>query len=323
MAATMIYDMSTLFTGGAYREDLMDVINIISPTDTPCYTMFRKVSVSNVQTEWLTDKLDVAASNAVAEGAAFSPTAAAVRARMTNVCQISREGYEISDTLRAVNAAGIRDEFRYQMGKAMRQWKRDVEHDIIAGSALTGAASAGTRSARGIFFTLKLSCSITGNVSNTTLNVQEDELNGRLMAVWTNGGLCDYVLCTPLQKRAISTGFAGSVNSRRNAQLSENTVVNVVDFYLSDFGQVKIMPHRWFSSSVNGVNLQTVTLLLQSDKWVLGFLRPPKNVPLSKIGSSERAMVEGEWTLIGLHPSANSYLSGHASGTFADSFPAN
>jgi hypothetical protein len=35
-------------------------------------------------------------------------------------------------------------------------------------------------------------------------------------------------------------------------------------------------------------------------------------------------MVEGEWTLICLHPSANSFVSGHASGSaFADNFPSN
>jgi hypothetical protein len=302
----------------------MDVINIISPTDTPCYTMFRKVAVSNVLTEWLTDKLDVAASNAVGEGTSAVEQAMTARVRLSNVTQISRECYDVSDTLRAINAAGIRDEFRYQMGRAMRQWKRDVEHDIIAGSALTSTSATALRCARGLYRTLVLFDSLTATAAASTLNVQEDEINARLMAVWTNGGLCDYILCTPLQKRAISSGFAGSVNTRRNSQVSENTVVNVVDFYLSDFGQVKVLPHRWFTSAApSSTNLQTCTFLIQSDKWVLGFLRPPKNVPLAKVGSSEKAMVEGEWTLIGLHPSANSFLSGHASGTYNDSFPLN
>jgi hypothetical protein len=78
------------------------------------------------------------------------------------------------------------------------------------------------------------------------------------------------------------------------------------------------------SAAPGTLNLQRVTYMLQTDKWVLGFLRPPKSVPLAKIGSAERAMVEGEWTLIGLHPSANSFISGHASGASdAANFPAN
>ena len=74
--------------------------------------------------------------------------------------------------------------------------------------------------------------------------------------------------------------------------MSENTVVNVVDFYMSDFGNVKVLPHRWFGSAAPGTtNVQRTTMVIQSDKWLLGFLRPPRNTPLAKIGSSERAMV--------------------------------
>jgi len=313
----------TAFTGAANREDLLDVLSIISAVDTPLFTMFRKTKLSNVQTEWLTDSLDQAASNAASEGSSAVFQAATARARLLNYAQISREAYDVSDTQRAVNPAGIKDELRYQMGKAMKQWKRDVEHDIIAGNT---ASAASTRCARGIYRWLNGFSSVTANATggNTALNIQEADLNARLQAIWVAGGLCDYVVCVPTQKNQISTNFAGSTNSRRTVPLSDLSVTNVVDWYYSDFGNVKILPHRWFTSAGPvTVNLQRVTFMLQSDKWVLGFLRPPRNIPLAKIGSSERAMVEGEWTLICLHPSANSYISGHTSGTFSDNFPSN
>lgn len=313
----------TSFTGAANREDLLDVITIISPVDTPLFTMFRKTKVSNVQVEWLTDALDQAATNAVVEGSSATFQAATQRTRLLNYCQISREAYDVSDTQRAVNPAGIRDEFRYQMGKGLKQWKRDVEHDIINGNT---ASAASTRCARGIFRWLGGFSSVTANATGTNsgLFLLESDLNARLQAIWVSGGLADYVLCTPSVKNFISTNYAGSANSRRNIPLTDNAVVNVIDFYYSDFGNIKLLPHRWFNSAAAGTaNLQRVTFMIQSDKWVLGFLRPPKNVPLAKIGSSERAMVEGEWTLICMHPSANSFLSGHTSGAFADNFPAN
>jgi hypothetical protein len=327
--ATTTYDLGltgTSFTGAANREDLLDVITIISPVDTPLFTMFRKASVENVQTEWLTDTLDRAASNAVAEGSSATFTAAGARVRLNNLCQISREPVEVSDTQRAVRPAGIKDEYRYQLGRALKQWKRDVEHDIIGGSAAT-ATPASTRCARGIHHTLSGFSThvaiVTG--SNTANNIQEDDLNSTLQKIWVAGGLADYVICTATQKKAISSTFAGSANSRRTLSASDNRVVNVVDFYDSDFGRVKILPHRWFSSAAIGtLNLQRVTYAIQSDKWVLGFLRPPKTIPLAKIGSAERGMVEGEWTLICLHPSANAWISGHASGASdASNFPAN
>lgn len=322
--ATDTYRLGTAnnsFIGAANREDLLDVVTIISPVDTPIFTMFRKTKVKNVQVDWLTDLLDTAASNAVEEGSSATPSTSTQRARLINYVQTSRECYEVSDDQRAVDPAGVRDELLYQMGKAVKQWKRDVEHDIVNGNT---ASAASTRCARGMHYWLKGFSSVTATVTgaNTAANLQEADLNARLQAVWVSGGLCDYVLTTATQKNQISSNFAGSANSRRNIAMAENTVVNVVDFYLSDFGNVKVMPHRWFSSAAPGsLNLQQQTLLIQSDKWLLGFLRPPKNIPLAKIGSSEKAMVEGAWTLIALHPSANAFVSGHASGT--GNFPTN
>jgi len=311
------------FTGAANREDLLDVITIVSPIDAPLFTMFRKTKISNVEVEWLTDLLDQATSNAVADGSSAEFSAVQSRARLRNYAQISREAYDVSDSQRAANPGGIRDELRYQMGKAVKQWKRDVEYDIVNGSAATGTP-ASTRCARGLYFWLNGFCSNTAEVTgaNTGAMVQEDDINSRLQNVWVSGGLCDYVLCTATQKNQISSNFAGSTGSRRNIPLQENTLVNVVDFYMSDFGNVKVLPHRWFSSAASGANnVQRVTMMIQSDKWLLGIYRPPRNIPLAKIGSSERAMVEGEWSLICLHPSANSYISGHASGT--GNFPTN
>lgn len=331
MTVTTSYELGQsggAWIGAANREDLLDVITVLSPTDTPLFTMFRKAQVSNVQVEWLVDTLDQAGTNAVAEGSTPTFGVSTARVRLKNLCQISREQYEVSDTQRAVNPAGIRDELRYQMAKALKQWKRDVEHDIVNGMSVTGTP-ASTRCAMGVWAWLSGFSSKTANVAaaNTALNVQEDEVNTRLQSIWVSGGLADYIVCTPTQKRAISTNFSGSANSRRTRPTTDNAVTNVVDWYESDFGNVKVLPHRWFSSAAPGMagtpNIQRTTIMIQSDKWVLGFLRPPKNVPLSKVGSSERQMVEGEWTLIALHPSAGAWLSGHASGATVDNFPTN
>src|SRR3990170_770434 len=160
------------FRGAANREDLLDIITIISPTDTPLFTMMRKTKVSNVQVEWLTDALDQATSNTVGEGSAFASQTITTRVRLSNYTEISREGYEISDTQRAVNPAGIRDELRFQMGKALKQWKRDVEYDIINGNT---ASAASTRSARGIFQWINGFSSLTANVGagDTASNLLE------------------------------------------------------------------------------------------------------------------------------------------------------
>ena len=95
---TTTYDLGTAnnsFIGAANRDDLLDVITILSPVDTPLFTMFRKTKVSNVQTEWLTDLLDQATSNATAEGSTATFQTVTSRVRLLNYTQISRESYDV------------------------------------------------------------------------------------------------------------------------------------------------------------------------------------------------------------------------------------
>jgi len=308
------------YIGAAVREDLLDVVTLLSPTDTPLFTMLRKTKVKNVETSWLVDNLQTAASNAVIEGSTAAFNTIQSRGRLTNYVQTSRHAYEVTDTMRAVDPAGIQDEFLYQMGKGAKQWKRDVEFEIINSSAFSGT-TASARRVQGMYQWLVVtsgsgnSTGVTG--SNTANLMQEADFNARLQSLWVNGASCDYVIATPNNKGQISSNYSGSANSRRNIPMTENTVVNVVDYYFSDFGNVKVLPHRWFSSAspTTATNVQKATLFVQSDMWMIGILRPPKNIPLAKLGSSERAMIEGDWTLIVRHPSANAALTGHASGT--------
>ena len=125
MATTTTYELGvsgTAFTGAANREDLLDIVTILSPVDAPCFTMFRKTKVSNVQVEWLVDSLSAAASDAVADGSSAAFGVGTSRPRLINYLQVSREAFDVSDSQRAVNPAGIRDEFRYQMGKALTKF---------------------------------------------------------------------------------------------------------------------------------------------------------------------------------------------------------
>ena len=106
MPTTTTYELGvsgSSFTGAANREDLLDVITILSPVDTPLFTMLRKTKINNVQVEWLTDLLDQATSNAVADGSSASFQSVTPRVRLSNFAQISRESYDVSDTQRAVN----------------------------------------------------------------------------------------------------------------------------------------------------------------------------------------------------------------------------
>lgn len=54
----------TTYAAIGQREDLSDVIDMISPTDTPFYSMLKKSKCSARFFEWQTDALAGAANNA-------------------------------------------------------------------------------------------------------------------------------------------------------------------------------------------------------------------------------------------------------------------
>src|SRR5882672_2499291 len=85
------------YIGAAVHEDLLDVVTLLSPTDTPLFTMSRKTKVKNAEVSWLVDKLQTASSNAVVEGSTAAFNTIQARARLTNYVQTSRHAYEVTD----------------------------------------------------------------------------------------------------------------------------------------------------------------------------------------------------------------------------------
>jgi len=114
------------------REDLIDVITNISPEDTPMFSSFGKTKARDTYHEWLEDSLATATSNTNIESADYSFSARDPRTREGNYTQIFVTPVEVSDTQRAVNAAGIKDEYAYQMAKALKEHARDIELNTLS-----------------------------------------------------------------------------------------------------------------------------------------------------------------------------------------------
>jgi len=66
-------------------------------------------------------------------------------------------------------------------------------------------------------------------------------------------------------------------------------VVNVIDLYVSPFGEVKVILNRF--------QVNTDHLIFDPDMWKLMVLRPWTRTPLATIGDAERQMIVGEFSL--------------------------
>ena len=113
------------------REDLSDIIYSISPTDTPFMSNVGKNKATAVYHEWQTDALAAAASdNHQVEGDEVAFNAMTATTRVGNRTQISRKAVIVSGTLDSVSKAGRNNELAYQISKASKELKRDMESFI-------------------------------------------------------------------------------------------------------------------------------------------------------------------------------------------------
>ena len=293
----------TTFDAKGIREDLSNIITNIAPEETPYMSNIGRESVSNSLFEWQTDTLAAAAANKQLEGddvASFDAVTATVR--LQNYAQISRKTIVLSATEEVVNKAGRRSELAYQIAKRGSELKRDQEFSMLNGavaaagstSVARGTASLGafiktnvdmqTNGANPSYTTLPNSARTDGNVRTFT----ETILKNVIQQVWTAGGTPKILMTGPVNKQRVS-GFSGIASARYNLNGGDRpaTIIGAADIYVSDFGQVQVVPNRFQR---------------ERDAWVLDpeyakmtTLRPYQQIELAKTGDAEKRMLIVEW----------------------------
>ena len=325
--------MNSFNVGTGNREDLLDIITNISPMDTLYLSGFEKVPANNISHEWLVDILasfgdpDVGntAVQATTEGsdATFDPLVP--RKRLCNLSHIIRRTFDVSDTQRDINTAGIRDEYVYQLRKATMELARFIEfalvHSIRQNQVAQGnSGGALPRKMDGFYAfaaasdptcatTLGLGANEMGTVttvagvSPTVDDISECILNAHLQTMWSKGAMTDTIWVNANQKRSLSNlTLNPNSNVRYNIPVNERTVINTVDFYQSDFGTQRIYLHRY--QRTDRISMA------EANKLRIAVLRPVLAVELAKVGSSTKGMCEWEGTLEVLAPNAIGYIGG-------------
>ena len=266
------------------REDLTDIIAVITRFETPLFSSFQKNAAKATLHEWQTDTLDTGNANAQIEGSDFSFAIPGARTRLNNNTQIFSKTLEVSETQRVVSTAGLDDEFAYQMEKRMKEIATDVEKALITGTGNSGASGT-ARELKGIL------AFITTNVESGTGSgaeaLTEDMYNDLLQVIWEQGGRPDYTYVNGFQKRQISS-FSTS-NTRYLEITGEGELKNTIAVYESDFGRQRIELDSFMDSDK--------VIALQRDMWAVSQLRPIRVVDVATVGDAKRGALVGELTL--------------------------
>lgn len=267
------------------REDLIDVVTNISPTDTPFLSSLGKVKATAAYHEWSTDSLATAAANAQIEGEDYSFAVKTTPSRTGNYVQTFRNFAEVTDFERAMNPAGIDDMYAYQMAKAMKEQARDMEKALIGTGTGASGASGTARELKGALAWISTNTG-TGATTGTGTASPEYLFNSNLQAIWNQGGSPAVTYVDGTEKRRIS-GFTAS--STKTTRASEKELVNTVDVYESDFGTVKIVADR----SMTALKMFSVT----PELWKLAVAIPTRKIEAAKIASTTRGVIETAVTL--------------------------
>lgn len=244
------------------REDLSDLISDISPTDTPFQSNIGSESTGNTFFEWQTDSLASAAANAQIEGDDLGNTYTAVTAttRLGNYVQILRKDFLIARTEQVVRKAGRSDERGYQAAKAAKEMKRDWEKALLDNNAAVAGNDTTARETGGLVAWIKtnIDSSNTNSVDPVWTTVPtgarsdgvqraftETILKNVVLQCWEAGGEPSILMVGSFNKQAVSA-FAGIAEQRYNAQgAGPSTIIGAADVYVSDFGNLAIVPNRF------------------------------------------------------------------------------
>ena len=281
------------------REDLIDIITNISPMDTWFTSNTGSTRAISTYHEWQTDVLDTAAANAQIEGNDAAAVAVTATTRLGNYTQILWKVFQISETQRAIVAAGRNDEVDYQTLIKSKSLARDIEYALLLNSSSASGASATARQLKGVigFITSNVT-----TVSATTVAMTESLFNSNLAAIWKAGGYPTVTLVGAYQKQQIS-GFTSNV---KRIEAEEKKLVNSVDVYESDFGMIMVRLHHLLNDNQPGyvVNLGVMEL------WVKAWLRPVNRIELAKTGSSDKYKIEAELTLEARNQAGSGMITG-------------
>jgi hypothetical protein len=277
----------------ALREEVSDVITNIDPTDTVFISNIGKGKCQTTYLEWTTDSLAAATNNAVVEGATATATDIDAPGRTGNYTQISRKVFDISDTMEALDSVGGLTKLAYQTAKKLKELARDMEYAAINNTASSAGGSSTARELCGLKGWVATSLYSFGGATAVTNLLTEDIFVARLQAAWTLGGKPDIVLAPAAQKRKVSA-FNGANRITVTEDAGGKKIVNVVDYYETDFGVVRIYLTR--NISVDSTNYEWM-FFLQKDKFELLTLIPVKVEKLARTGISQMVQISTEYTL--------------------------
>jgi hypothetical protein len=297
------------------REDLATAMASISPTETVFMSSIGTRNIDNTYFEWSEVDLAAAGNNRQIEGdVGLSNTAPTNAVRKGGYSQISAKVVEVSSTNQAVNGVQNAQTTAKQVAYKLSELKRDMEKMLLENVAASAGASGTARQTAGLPAYLTSNVSRGANGANggtsgagesgfvnaaatdgTIRPLTETLLKDVIAECWNNGAEPSIVLCGSTQKQKIST-FTG--NATRFKEAEDSKLNAAIDVYISDFGELQIVPSRHIRvRTVSSVDYTPDVFVIDPNYASVAYLQTAKQESLAKTGLSERRLISCEYGL--------------------------
>ena len=336
------------------KEDLANFISMITRDETPFMSSIGKTKATGIFHEWQTDELEAPGNSRLNEGADWSAPSASPgtavaneggaqaftqgpnRTRLGNYTQINGKTIAVSGTRRAIDQAGVADEYAYQLKKRGTELRRDVESDLVHSYNVANSSGARTfgsyqsfindrRVVEGVSTTADyLGATVTGAASTgndasadyssiasgrfvpvvadatarTSLSLSQ--IDSVMQKIYEEGGKASKIMLSPKLRRDFSDLMVTDSGVRRNIDM-DGKLRQSVDIYMSDFGDLMVVPNYIMGLSTSTTandNLANSCALVYDPQWFsLATLRPLQEVDVGQQGDSTVGMMVEECTL--------------------------
>lgn len=324
MSFSNTYDQTNPGSAVSNREDLLDVLTILAPEETPVLSSAAKSKASATFVEWTVDSLSAPVTTGVAEGSDVTvfTDKFANRARLGNYIQKFRRDYMVSDLQNAVDSVGPA-KIAQAEAKAVREIKRDIEATLISNNDRTVEDGAGTPyGLRGLgdwidsagpadvpstYRTPAGSIHASGTFNETVFN---NLITSIYRVTGTSNGL---TLVADTALRRVISDFARTSGSsdysvRRVAyEGGEATIKLSVELYESDHGIVSIVNMN--PDCAPDTTNKDTGYLVNPEFYGVAELIPLGSTRLPNLGGGERGYVDCAMTLLVKHPGAHGKIT--------------
>lgn len=298
------------------KQSFANWVSNLSPEETPFVSLTKKKKVNQTMYEWQSTNLKHPSEQIrVLEGSPASEEEVTSLRTKTNYTQIFRKVVAVSDTADAVESFGRTKESKYQIEKAAKELKRDIEWAFLKNAHGYPEVSGFPRRTSG-FMALCAGRNLLSRemfVPTSFFGVNSSVVGSKrgkpelvdLYKMFTNlyltGSKADTIMFHPKHAQFFADLQEVELARSRWFENTEKVVIETTTIQ-DQFG-------KWWKLVPNRNMIPFSIFFMKPSEWTQRVLRAPRLVKLSKQGSSTKWMIEAEVGLENKDPFGSGVLN--------------